>query len=81
MTKGGEEFENTAKENIKKRKFMNHYRPPNYWNFFEDCKEEEKVPHLLKFDADPAKCCKDGRVQEIIQLIEEIGMNLQNYEE
>ena len=81
MTKGGEEYETLAREHIKKRKFMNQLRPPHYWNFYEDCKDVDKVPHVLRYDADPVKCYKDGRVQHIIQLIEEIGMNLQNYEE
>jgi len=81
MAKGAEEYEVLAKEHNKKRKFMNTLRPPHYWNFFEDCKEDDKVPHILRYDADPSKCYKDGRVQVIIQLIEEIGMNLQNYEE
>ena len=41
---------------------MNQLRPPHYWNFFEDCPDEEKVSHVLRWDADPISCYKDGRV-------------------
>ena len=34
---------------------MNDLRPPGYWNFFEDCKEEDRVEHVLRYNADPKK--------------------------
>lgn len=58
-------------------------RPPFCWNFFEDCSEEEKAAHLLRANANPVsnKCYEDGRVERILENIEEIGMNLKNHEE
>lgn len=55
LGKDSDEFWQKAQADIKKRKFMNDLRPPGYWNFFEDCKEEEKVPHVLRYNADPRK--------------------------
>ena len=55
-------------------------RPPYYWNFYEDCKEEEKVPHVLRFNAKPQESYRDGRVEKILDNLERIGMNLKNYE-
>ena len=59
---------------------MNDLRPPGYWNFFEDCKEEEKVPHVLRHNADPRKSYTDGRIENILENIELIGMNLSKHE-
>ena len=55
-----------AQADAKKRKFMNSVRPPNYWNFFEDCKEEEKVEHVLRYNAKPQEAYRDGRVERIL---------------
>jgi hypothetical protein len=61
---------------------MNNLRPPYAWNFFDDEQSEDrKVKHVLRYDADPTKCYKDGRVQEVLNQIEMIGMSLRNYEE
>ena len=81
MTKDGEVFEEKAKVDNKKRRFMSTLIPPYYWNFFEDVPEENKIPHVLRYDADPAKCYQDGRVEKIMSGIDEIGMNLCKYEE
>ena len=75
------EFEKVSAEHAKKRRFMHNIRPPHYWNFFEDGKEEEKVSHVLRYNADPAKCYDDGRVDDILNNIAEIGHNLRGYEE
>jgi len=80
LGKGSDAFMEKAMADIKKRKYMNSYRPPDYWNFFEDCKEEEKVSHVLRFNAKPSQCYKDGRIESILQNIEEIGMNLSKHE-
>ena len=80
LGKNSDEFLEKANADNKKRKFMNQLRPPGYWNFFEDCKEEEKVEHVLRFDAKPADSYKDGRIEMIMQNIEEIGMNLSKHE-
>jgi len=81
MTKDGETFEEKAKLESKKRKFMNGIRPPQYWNFFEDGPVPDRVKHVLRHNAKPQECYSDGRVEIILQNIEEIGMNLQRYEE
>ena len=64
--KGSEAFMEKALEDNKKRKFLYQLRPPYYWNFFEDCKEEEKVSHLLRYNAKPAESYRDGRVEKIM---------------
>lgn len=46
------------------RRLMNKYRPPHYWNFFEE--EIEVVPHVFRPEADPNKCYIDGRVAVIL---------------
>lgn len=81
MTKDGELYEEKAFNDIKKRRFLNHMRPPNCWNFFEDCPEDDKVKHVLRFDAKPQECYIDKRVDKILELIEEIGHSLQKYED
>jgi hypothetical protein len=82
MPVGGEEFEQKALNENKRRKFLNEMRPHNdIWNFFEDGEDGRKVSHLLRFDANPMKCYKDGRVEAILGLIEEIGTSLKRYEE
>jgi hypothetical protein len=46
MAAGAEEFEQKSTSDNKKRKFMNEFRPHNdYWNFFEDCEVDKRVPH------------------------------------
>ena len=55
-------------------------RPPNYWNFFEDGKEEDQIKHVLRYNAKPAECYRDGRIEKILTNLEEIGMNLAKHE-
>ena len=43
-------------------------RPPNVWNFFQD-KNEEKIPHVLRADANPMECYTDGRVEKILDSV------------
>jgi hypothetical protein len=51
----------------KKRKALEEIRPHDkFWNFFEDCRNEEKVPHLLRYNADPKKAYIDGRIEHIL---------------
>ena len=54
-------------------------RPKFCWNFYDD--SETKVPHLLRYNANPMECYEDGRVQSIIKDIQEIGLHLSKYEE
>ena len=60
---------------------MNEIRPPNYWNFIEEGEAENKVAHVLRYNAKPTEAYEDGRVQKIMTAIEEIGMSLSRYEE
>jgi hypothetical protein len=76
MPKDGDEYEVKALEHMKKRRFMNEVRPPMYWNFYEDGPSMSKVKHVLRHNAKPTECYTDGRVEKILQLIEEIGMSL-----
>ena len=80
LGKESEAFMEKATSDNQKRKFLHQLRPPYYWNFFEDCKEEDKVTHVLRYNANPVECYKDGRIEKILQSIEEIGMNIKNYE-
>lgn len=81
MVADGEQYEEKAKGDNKKRRFMNTIRPPYYWNFFEDGPMPDRVDHVLRYNAKPEDCYSDGRVEKILTNIEEIGMNLQRYEE
>merc|ERR1711957_181689 len=75
-----ETYDEKAKVNIKKRRFMNTLRPPYYWNFFEDGPSPDRVDHVLRHNADPIKCYSDGRIEKIMENIEQVGMNLSMYE-
>jgi len=81
MPKDGDMFEDKEKIKNRKRKFMNTIRPPDYWNFFDDAPSVDRVQHVLRYNAKPHSSYSDGRVEEIMNTIEEIGMNLQRYEE
>jgi len=48
---------------------MNKIRPPEYWNFFEDGPADNRVKHVLRYDANPAKCYEDGRIDVILDNI------------
>ena len=80
LGKGSDEFMERKMAEMKKRKFMDAYRPPSYWNFYEDCKDDEKVDHVLRFNAVPTESYRDGRIETILTNIEQIGMNLSKYE-
>ena len=70
-----------AREKIKKRKYMDVYRPHSgHWNLFEDGYEKEKVEHVLRANANPSTSYEDNRVQMILENITEIGANLRTYE-
>lgn len=81
LGKDGDEWFNKQKIESKKRRFMNSIRPPHYWNFFEEGAEEMKVKHVLRYNAKPTESYIDGRVESVLQQIEEIGHNLMKYEE
>ena len=66
LGKDSEAFMEKAAADSKKRKFMYSIRPPNYWNFFEDCKEEEKLQHVIRYNAKPQESYRDGRVEKIM---------------
>lgn len=82
MKQGGDEFIAEEEVKRKKRAFMNQFRPENkYWNFIEDCPEDQKVDHVLRYDANPASCYCDGRVEKILNNLVEIGMHLKGHED
>lgn len=61
----------------KKREFLNPFRPDKrIWNFNED---EDPTPHVLRIDADPAKAYVDGRIEELLDIIERIAMHLKTF--
>ena len=60
----------------KRRKFMDSMRPHmRIWNFKMD-DEESKVPHVLRANANPAEAYIDGRIQDLLVLVEGIGCHL-----
>lgn len=64
-----------------KRKFLNKNRPnERVWNFVED-DEESKVPHVLRAAADPNLAYMDGRIAELLELIEGMGTHLRMHNE
>lgn len=82
MKQNAEEFAAQEAEKEKKRKFMNQFRPENkYWNFIQDGSKEDYVEHVLRYNADPTKCYQDGRIERILENIEDIGRNLKSHEE
>ena len=63
----------------KRRTFMTPLRPhERIWNFEYD--DEAKRPkHVLRPDADPAKCYIDGRVEKLVQKIRDLSAQLQTF--
>ena len=80
-TEDAEAYEKMAQNQDKKRRFMNELRPGKIWNFFEDCADELKTEHVLRYDANPMKAYEDGRIEAIMANIEEIAMNLKSHNE
>jgi hypothetical protein len=85
MPDRNKEIEEQEKESDKRRKFLNYMKPPFCWNFFlkdeETGEEETKIPHVLRSEAEPQKCYIDGRVESVLQDINEIGFHLTRHEE
>ena len=69
-----------GKEEDKKRTFMTPYRPHEMiWNFIYD--EAVKRPkHVLRPDAAPEKCYIDGRIQELMALIDQVAELLKTFD-
>lgn len=66
----------TGKEEDKKRNFVNPLRPhKKIWNFVDE-NEETKVPHVLRAAADPNAAYIDGRVADLLVVIEGMGAHL-----
>ncbi len=72
------EEEEEEKNEEKKRKFLQTMRPPFIWNFFED---GDNTPHILRADADPAKCYVDGRIESLMADITQLGFHITRHEE
>ena len=61
---------------------MNQFRPPHFWNFFEDNENpNDNVKHVLRYDANPTAAYSDERIEPILKNIEAIGLNLKGYED
>jgi hypothetical protein len=73
------EEEEEEKVEDKKRRFLSFMRPPYIWNFFEDGLEAQH--HILRAEADPAKCYADGRVESLMADITQLGFHLTKHEE
>jgi hypothetical protein len=60
-------------------------KPPFCWNFFlkddEGNVEEEKIPHVLRAEAEPQKCYIDGRVESVLEDINSLGFHLTRHED
>lgn len=72
------EEEEEEKQEDKKRKFLQMMRPPFIWNFFE---EGDNTPHILRAEADPAKCYVDGRIESLMADITQLGFHITRHEE
>lgn len=72
------EEEEEEKLEDKKRRFLMMMRPPFIWNFFE---EGDETPHILRAEADPAKCYADGRIESLMADITQLGFHLTKHEE
>ena len=65
-----------------KRKFLANLRPSDkIWNFFEDCDDDDKVKHVLRWNAKPEASYCDNRVQDIMENIEVLAENLKTWNE
>ena len=59
-----------------RRKFAEMLRPDRHiWNFFDDS-EETKLAHVLRANADPNASYIDGRVADLLVVIEGMGTHL-----
>lgn len=80
-TEDAEHYDKVSQLQDKKRRFLTDLRPGKIWNFFEDCPEDEKIDHILRYNANPNASYVDGRIEEIMKNIDEISMNLQGHAE
>ena len=66
----------TGKDEDKKRSFITPLRPhKKIWNFIEE-NEESKVPHVLRATANPNEAYIDGRVSDLLVVIEGMGTHM-----
>lgn len=68
----------------KKRAFITKFRPDRpkedtipIWNFIEE--GQAKTPHVLRPEVQPHKSYEDGRVEKLLDLIEELGVHLKGF--
>jgi deoxyribodipyrimidine photolyase-like uncharacterized protein len=63
-----------------KRKVLNSNRPDKgIWNFKQE--EGETIPHVLRVNADPRLAYEDGRIEEILEVIEKLAEHLKTEQE
>lgn len=78
----GPEYEKHEQEMEAKRKILAQLRPSDkIWNFFEDCDEEDRVKHVMQYNAKPEASYCDGRIQSIMENIELLAANLKDFNE
>ena len=73
------EEEEEEKAEDRRRKFLDQMRPPFVWNFFEP--QDVLTPHILRAEADTAKCYADGRVESLMEDINQIAIHLTKHED
>lgn len=63
-----------------RRKVLNSNRPDKkIWNVKEE--EGDPIPHVLRVNADPRLSYNDGRIEEILEVIEKLSEHLKNEQE
>jgi len=61
----------------KKREFTRAFRPDQHvWNFEE---EENPTPHVLREDANPTAAYVDGRIEEVLAIIDHLAHELKTH--
>ena len=61
----------------KKRAFLELQRPHlKKWNFIEDA---NVTPHVLRANADSRQCYEDGRMQQVLKVIQGLGEHIRTH--
>ena len=73
-----------GKDEDRRRNFLNDKvgRPhAKVWNFIQEDGTEHKVPHVLRHNADPHLAYEDGRIQELLDIIDLMAIHIRSYNE
>ena len=62
---------------------VNDIKRPNkqVWNFLQDEKSDNFVPHVLRPDADPREAYQDGRINDLFEIFEDMAVHLRSFNE